>query len=217
MGTDRTISKKVAAVVARAEATAAATAAQTDAASVASVHEVRLTERDGPVGRLRAAVMKVDKDNPAPEDLAHLRVVLRAEPDLARELFDLAALTSAEVIRSILPRAPLGCEAISARADTMRVGLGSATAPEIERGLIEHVVLCWLRLQAVESRYTYAMGQSQELAWAYWWERRLTAAQGRYMRACECLARVRRLAGPSAVQINVGDQQVNVAGRVIVE
>jgi len=182
-----------------------------------AVHEVRLTEQDGPLGRLRAAVIKVDKENPDPQDLAHLRAVMRAEPEHARALFDLAALTSSEVIRSILPRAPLGCEAISATADAMRVGLGSETAPELERGLIEHVVLCWLRLQAVESKYTYAMSQPQDLAWAYWWERRLTAAQGRYMRAVESLARVRRLAGPSAVQINVGDQQVNVAGRVIVE
>lgn len=209
MGTDRTTSKKAAAVVSARAATAARTDA-TDATDAASVHDVRLTERDGPMGRLRAAVMKVDRDAPDPEDLAHLRAVVRAEPELGRALFDLAALTSSEVIRSILPRAPLGCEAISATADAMRVGLGSATAPELERGLIEHVVLCWLRLQAVESRYTYAMGQSQELAMAYWWERRLTAAQGRYMRAVESLARVRRLTRPSAVQINVGEQQVNV-------
>jgi hypothetical protein len=46
-----------------------------------------------------------------------------------------------------------------------------------------------------------------------YWERRLTAAQGRYLRACESLARVRRLSRPGApLQVNIGGQQVNMAG-----
>jgi len=181
------------------------------------VHEVRLVEREGPLGRLRAAVKAVDVDNPAPQDIAHLRAVMRAEPELGRYLFDIARLNSDKVIAAIAPDSSLAREAMGAIADTMRADLGYTDAPAIERGLIEHVVLCWLRLQDVEGRYTYALAKSQELPVAYWWERRLTGAQGRYMRAVESLARVRRMTRPSAVQINVGDQQVNVAGRVVVE
>ena len=88
----------------------------------------------------------------------------------------------------------------------------------MERLLIEHVALCWLRVQKVEGGYTAFMTQPEVvIAQADWWERKLTAAQARYVRAVESLARVRRMARPSAVQINVGDQQVNVVGRAVVE
>ena len=46
------------------------------------------------------------------------------------------------------------------------------------------------------------------------WERRLSAAQRRYLRACESLARVRKLGRTTpALQLNIathGGQQVNV-------
>ncbi len=72
--------------------------------------------------------------------------------------------------------------------------------------------------QRVEQSYTGLMNQTEVvIAQADWWERRMTAAQGRYRRAVESLARVRRLTHPSALQINVGERQVNVAGVVVVE
>lgn len=49
------------------------------------------------------------------------------------------------------------------------------------------------------------------------WERWLTAAQNRYARAVQGLARVRRLlrqAPLGTVQVNIGGQQVNVVGNV---
>jgi hypothetical protein len=47
-----------------------------------------------------------------------------------------------------------------------------------------------------------------------YWEKRLSAAQRRYLRACETLARVRKLTlGTLALQVNIaaaGGQQVNM-------
>ncbi len=45
-----------------------------------------------------------------------------------------------------------------------------------------------------------------------YWDRRVSGAQARYLRAMEALARVRRLAMPQPLQVNIGGQQVNVAG-----
>jgi hypothetical protein len=45
-----------------------------------------------------------------------------------------------------------------------------------------------------------------------YWEQRQNAAQGRFLRAVETLARVRRLNKRPPVQINIGGQQVNIAG-----
>jgi hypothetical protein len=45
-----------------------------------------------------------------------------------------------------------------------------------------------------------------------YWEWRLQAAQGRYLRACESLVRVRCLSRSAPLQVNISAQQVNVAG-----
>ncbi len=45
-----------------------------------------------------------------------------------------------------------------------------------------------------------------------YWEKRLSSAQRRYLRACETLARVRKLAQASPLQVNIGAQQVNGVG-----
>ena len=67
----------------------------------------------------------------------------------------------------------------------------------------------------MELRYTSVMRQSITLMLGAYWEKRLTAAQKRFNRACESLERVRKLSAHlPRVQINVaaeGGQQVNVA------
>ncbi len=60
----------------------------------------------------------------------------------------------------------------------------------------------------------YAEGalQSHTLSSGAYWDRRVNGAQARYLRAVEALARVQRLAHPMPLQVNIGGQQVNVAG-----
>lgn len=65
----------------------------------------------------------------------------------------------------------------------------------------------------MEFRYTATVSASNTLKAVEHTERRLTEAQKRFNRACEALAKVRKLSKPK-VQINVaaaGGQQVNVA------
>jgi hypothetical protein len=71
-------------------------------------------------------------------------------------------------------------------------------------------------LQEVEAGYSSAMARSIPLSLADYWDRHLAAAQRRYLRACETLARTRRLLQPT-LQVNIaaqGGQQVNVSGDV---
>jgi len=183
------------------------------------VHEARLSdlERNETIAQIQAVIKRVDREKPDPQAVEELRAMMRLTPHLAQLLCNIADINSKRVINSIVS-GPLGREALLAQVATMRDGFGYQQAPEMERGLIEHVVLCWLRVQKVEQGYTAFMMQPEVvIAQADWWERKLTAAHARYVRAVESLARVRRMTRPSAVQINVGDQQVNVAGRVVVE
>lgn len=79
----------------------------------------------------------------------------------------------------------------------------------LEELLIQQVALCWLKLAYTEWQHKYYLTTgSTTITQCDFWERRLSAAQRRYLRACETLARVRRLQLP-AVQVNIGAQQVN--------
>ena len=86
---------------------------------------------------------------------------------------------------------------------------GYQAASPLERALIEHVVLCWLRLYVTENRYEQRMKENLSLTQADYWERKLSTHQTRYLRAVETLARIRKLG--IHVQINVARQQI-VAG-----
>lgn len=80
---------------------------------------------------------------------------------------------------------------------------------ELERLLVQQVVVAWLHLGYVEYQYSAMTTlEGVTIRRAEYWERRLSAAQRRYLRATETLARVRRLQLP-AVQVNIGNQQVN--------
>ena len=99
----------------------------------------------------------------------------------------------------------------------VRRELGSNDASPMERLLIDHVALCWLRLQTLEQRYSRVMSESIILTLGQYWEKRLSAVQRRYLRACTTLARIRKMRLP-AMQVNVateGGQQVNVAGVLV--
>ena len=101
------------------------------------------------------------------------------------------------------------------RLQALKKELGSEGAPLLEQLLIQHAALCWLKLNLVELSYSNTMTQSITLTLGIYWEKRLSAAQKRFTRACETLARVRRLSRSTpALQFNIaaeGGQQVNVA------
>lgn len=99
------------------------------------------------------------------------------------------------------------------QASDLRVELGYDSAPTLEKPLIKHAVICWLRLAHVEFNYSSLTSSETPLKILEFNERRLSAAQKRFTRACESLARVRRLARPN-VQVNIaaeGGRQINMA------
>jgi hypothetical protein len=75
--------------------------------------------------------------------------------------------------------------------------------------LVERVAICWLTVHVYEARYANAEGLT--LRQAEFHERRIDAAQSRFLTAVKTLARIRKLALP-ALQVNIGESQVNVWG-----
>lgn len=158
---------------------------------------------------------KTNKETPQPMDLKALAELLSGNRklELWRDVASAGYLAELTVIENARATAALK-QCWKHRLQVLKKELGSEGAPLIEQLLIQQAALCWLRLNLVELAYSSVMKQSITLTLGVYWEKRLTAAQRRFTRACESLMRVRKLSrNAPALQLNIateGGQQVNV-------
>ena len=75
----------------------------------------------------------------------------------------------------------------------MRDKLGWKDSSQLEKIIIEQVCLNWLRLNALELTHDQKTRESHTLPVGEHWDKLLTQSQKRYLRACESLAKVRKL------------------------
>ena len=146
--------------------------------------------------------------------LAELKSHLKDRPQdwekLCLIVGDLASQAERSLIKVAAGPNLLSKDAIRVKLDHMEAEfLGPAPTP-LERLLGQRIRACWLQLSYAESSYVRRMGDLT-LAEGDYYQRRIDRAERRYLAAIKALAQVRRLLGPS-VQLNVGFQQVNVAG-----
>lgn len=163
-----------------------------------------------------ALLDKTNKENPQQKDVKALADLLSGNRglELWRDVASAGYLAELTVIENA--RATVAVkECWKHRLQVLKKELGSDGAPLLEQLLIQQAALCWLKPNLVELGYSNTMKQSITLTLGVYWEKRLTAAQRRFTRACETLARVRKLSrNTAALQINLatsGGQQVNVA------
>jgi hypothetical protein len=171
------------------------------------------------IEEVQAIVERTNMENPSKEDVQALRRVLKERPDLWREVGGgLARQAMAHLIASTSATA-LARELQKQEVEAIRHNLGYDCEPGIERLLVEQVALCWLRLNLLEYEYTTIRKErTMNIDQADFLEKRLNYAQRRFVRACETLARVRKVIRQTlALQVNIaagGGQQVNVLGDV---
>lgn len=156
----------------------------------------------------RALIRKVDKEKPNKDDVTALGAFLFQHPEYWRIAGDLAEQATLTMID--------GMHATKAMKESLAVGVHHTAAEltqpgdgELERLIIRQIVGCWVSLSYVE----YVLGRNTvegnfTIPQGAYWEKRVSSAQRRYLRALETLARVRRLRVP-AVQVNIAEQQVN--------
>jgi hypothetical protein len=145
---------------------------------------------------------------------------LEKYPEIWRMVFDIGQALETNFIRGMIPHQPVTHLALQKNVEELRRDLGYEEAASLEMMLIDNIVLAWLRYQYAEYRYLLHMDQADvstpELAFC---EQRVSVTQGRYLRACETLAKIRKLSlKNSTFQLNLAShrgQQVNVAGDVI--
>ncbi len=153
----------------------------------------------------RQLLAAVDKAKPTPADRAALQQCLRANPGLVGHFGNLA-LTMRERILSKLCGKESTTELVIAHCDQLRASLNYDEASGLERMVIDHIILCWVRWQDCEWWYQNHMDTPHTLTSGAYWERKLTLAQHRYLKAIETLARIRKL--NINVQINLANQQI---------
>ena len=146
-------------------------------------------------------------DKPAKKDVKALRNFLSEHPDLWAYGGDLAEQAILKLIEQS-QATPALKESLKTGYKQMQLALGMNTSPPLERLLIQQVVMAWLRLAYVELHYTDVTGGEQLIRRVDHWERRLNAAQRRFLRACSTLARIRKLNLPP-IQVNIGQNQIN--------
>jgi hypothetical protein len=165
--------------------------------------------------KFRALLDKTNKEHPNPKDVKALSDLLSGNRklELWRDVVSAGHLAELTVIENARAT-PAVKECWKQRLQMLKKELGSEGAPLLEQLLIQQAALCWLKLNLVELSYSNTLTQSITLTLAAYWEKRLTAAQRRFTRACETLARVRKLSrNTPALQFNIatsGGQQVNL-------
>lgn len=161
---------------------------------------------DGAPVDLEELVRRINSKNPSRADLDALRQALDAQDGTGPGLtvLDGTAMLSHVLDKYTNDAAPK----LVMQADARRMAktLGRDTAPPFERPLIDHIVLCWVRLQLVERDMSNNTAGAHSRESGAYWDRRLSEAQRRYLRAMNLLAKLRHL-GP-AVQVNVAHQQI---------
>jgi hypothetical protein len=152
-----------------------------------------------------ALVRRTNKENPKDADVLALRAQLREHSHVWRDVADLAKYAE----NQILSANALRRECVRLRLEEMRDELGWSDSSELEKILIEQVCLNWLRLNLLEMLHNSKTTESHTTEAGLYWDKRLTQAQRRYLRAIESLAKTRKL----LAQAERADEQSKAARR----
>ena len=134
-----------------------------------------------------------NKENPKPEDVEALKEVFEESPYIWQQVGNLAARVKDSIIAAQCGKSHILIEATKKKVADMRDNLGWKDSSQLEKIIIEQVCLNWLRLNSLELTHENKLRESHTLAVGEHWDKLLTQAQRRYLRACESLAKVRKL------------------------
>lgn len=104
-------------------------------------------------------------------------------------------------------------EATRRQAEALRRELAGPSPTPLEKLLVERIVVCWLASHYSDRTAMAKLAEGCSFGEGDFWRKAQDSANKRFLAACKALATVRKLALP-VLQMNVAQQQVNVAGDV---
>ncbi len=134
-----------------------------------------------------------NKEKPKQKDIEALDKLFVENPYIWQQLGDVAASVKNSIISAQAGKSHIIIEATKKKVADMRDKLGWKDSSQLEKIIIEQVCLNWLRLNALELTHDQKTRESHTLAVGEHWDKLLTQSQKRYLRACESLAKVRKL------------------------
>jgi hypothetical protein len=174
----------------------------------AIIHQGDLGQKE--VQKFLGLVRRTSIENPKRRDVQDLQRMLTRSPRLWRAMGDLANTAIQVAIGGGWLSEGVRIS-IEAGIEELKRDFGYEDAPPIEKLLIDQIIVCSVQLQKTQLQYGTMQREGLSISSANFWERRITMANSRFLRACETLARVRKLGRPGMVQVNIGAQQLNVA------
>jgi hypothetical protein len=176
--------------------------------------EQKLTTKSTPMDwdTLRALCAAADAEHPAPGALAALRTYFKQHPQSWQIVGDLGSITRVMMLDQLVALPSLQLE-VQARLHGLRRDLQREGDSMVEQLAIEAILTAWLDYQLTALRFSKNEQSGMSFKQAEHWQKRLTRTQGRYLRALETLARIRKLG--ISIQVNIaaaGGQQINLAG-----
>lgn len=152
-------------------------------------------------------------DNGDAQSLKAVRECFQNAPNLADTVSGLAYNAEASILVNVPPGAK---ELFRQQATNLRRQLrDEGTGTALESLLIRRISLDYLATLQAEQQRALAPGESRSLELSRFYDQQADRAHRRFLASVESLARVRKLITP--IQINIADQQVNVAGNVKVK
>jgi hypothetical protein len=126
-------------------------------------------------------------------------------PDCLRLFRDLAGRVRNAVIQKANGGDWFGVELTKLETDRLRAELLGPSPSAIERLLAERVAIGWLEVNTAEYQLTVCDSRDRDH-----WQQQVNHGNRRFLSALRLLAAVRRLPRP-ALQVNIGEQQVNLS------
>jgi hypothetical protein len=143
----------------------------------------------------------VNKTNPTEAEKQAYRELIKEKPQWLANTIGLIDTTRDYILSQHCSF--LMAEVLKARLTEMRDNLGWQTTSEVEKLLIEQICINWLRVNLLEKTHAQKTTESHATESGLYWDKRLHSAQRRYLRACESLAKVRKL----LAEANLREQQ----------
>jgi hypothetical protein len=175
-----------------------------------------IAAREEPQAKMRRVMDGMRKKDASPALREEFREMLDSAPDLAL-IYGNLSITARNFMVSYFENIPIMEESIKARLKQIRKELTGSDPLPVEALLADAVVLAYQDYFTFATIYGQQTSKSFQVSEMEQWERILASKEGRYLRAIETLARVRRLLKLPSMQLNVAlphSQQVNVAGEL---
>lgn len=141
---------------------------------------------------LSLLVEKATKAKSDNSPVRELRRFLRNHPEMWTRLSSLYDVTFNNFLNKELVE-PVAVELLRPKLEELKNNLGWENASSLERLVIDSVVLAYMRWTVTELKHTDIVSQNHSFDRGVYWEKRLNNAQKAYLRACETLARIRKL------------------------